>query len=138
MTGATARAISLCLTVVLVTACTSGPITQSAFVRTVTEGASLLTAASATLRRVRGDPPTLTVEYGKGSFINYHELVLPIPESLPQLDGAPDQATVDQLVAMLNASLSALATPCLVGECDWETQIRTFDEASDALLAAAE
>ena len=132
------RALAIALAAAIAASCSSGPITQTAFVRTATEGASLLSAASQTLQRVHGEPPTLTVEYGRGSFINYHELVLPIPELLPGADGAPDQAAVDQLVSELNASLEALAAPCLVGECDWQGQVQTFDETKDDLLAAAE
>ena len=119
-------------------ACSSQPITQDAFTRSATEGASLVSAASQTLSRVHGQIPTLTVDYGRGAFINYHELVLPIAESLPTLDGAPDQATVDQLVDLLNQSVAALAAPCLLPDCDWESQVQTFDETKDALLAATE
>ncbi len=138
MTRRSRGILALALTTALAASCSSEPITQTPFVRTATEGASLLSAASETLTRVHGVPPTLTVEYGQGAFINYHELVLPIPELLPGADGAPDQATVDQLVSELNASLEALAAPCLVGECDWQGQVQTFDETKDDLLAAAE
>ena len=126
------------LSVALLASCSSEPITEDAFTRSATEGASLVSAASVTLSGVHGTEPILTVDYGRGAFINYHELLVPIAESLPTLDGAPDQATVDQLVELLNQSIDALAAPCLLPDCDWESQVATFDETKDALLAAAE
>ena len=124
--------------VAIAVGCSGQQITESPFTRSATEGASLVSAASETLSRVHGEPPTLTVEYGQGAFINYHELLLPIPESLAGLQGAPDQATVDQLLDLLNQSVAALAAPCLMPDCEWQSQVQTFDETKDALLAAVE
>jgi hypothetical protein len=133
-----AYALTVAVITSLIAGCSSQPITETAFVRTATEGASLVSAAAETLRGVHAEPPSLTVEYGTGAFINYHELVVPIPESLPSAQGAPDPQTVDQLVGLVNQSLAALAAPCLLPDCDWQSQLQTFEETKDALLAAAE
>jgi hypothetical protein len=133
-----AYAPTVALITSLVAGCSSQPITETAFVRTATEGASLVSAAAETLRGVHAQPPSLTVEYGTGAFLNYHELVVPIPDSLPSAQGAPDPQTIDQLVGLVNESLEALAAPCLLPDCDWQSQLQTFEETKDALLAAAE
>jgi hypothetical protein len=107
-------------------------------VRSASDAASLLAASSETIRSVHDDPARLTIEYAEAALFNYNELLVPIPGELPTLDGAPPPPTIDELVAFVNASLADLANPCLVGDCDWESQVEDMDAAKDALLQATE
>jgi hypothetical protein len=122
----------------VLSACSGEPITQTAFVRSASDAASLLAASSETIRSVHEEPARLTIEYAKASIFNYNELLAPVPQDLPTLDGAPAPPVIDELVAMLNTSLADLASPCLVGDCDWESQVADMDAAKDALLQATQ
>jgi hypothetical protein len=124
------------LVAVLASACSA--VTQTPFARTAGDAASILSAASLTLQFVHAEPPGLTVEYGEGSFINYHEQVASVPEELPTLQGAPDAATVEHLVDLLDAALTDLEDPCLAADCDWQGQVARFEEAKQELLAASQ
>jgi hypothetical protein len=117
-------------------ACSSGPVTETPFVQAASEAASLLSAGAETLRFVHSQ--RFTVEYGRAATINYHELVASLPEELPHLEGAPDQATVDRLMTMLEGAVADLANPCLLQGCDWESQVSRLDQAKQALLDATE
>jgi hypothetical protein len=123
----------------LLAACGSTePITQTAFERTASDGASIFAAAGVTLRFVHADPARFTVEYGKGSMVNYEDQVSSLPEELPSADGAPDQSTVDQLVQVVQPAIAAIEEPCLEADCDYTSQIQALDAARDALLASVE
>jgi hypothetical protein len=119
-------------------ACAGAPITETPFVRTATETASLLSAGSYTLKYVHEEPARFTVEYGAGAMFNYAELVAPIPAELPKLEGAPDSASVQNLVGLVSAALADMQQPCLVGECGWQAQVDRIEAAKSALLEAAE
>ena len=112
-------------------------VTQTPFARTAADAASLLSAASHTLQFAHNVPPWVTVEYGEASFINYHELIAPIPDELPSLQGAPDQAAVEELVGLLDDVIPDLENPCLADDCDWQGQIARLDAATHAFLDAA-
>ena len=116
----------------------SGPVTDTPFDRAAGAAASLTSAGAETLRAVHAEPARLTVEYGQGATFNFHELLASIPDELPHLDGAPDEATMSNLVALLNAAVADLGNPCLLPDCDWQTQVSDLDAAKQALLDAME
>jgi hypothetical protein len=132
------RGATLALCLAMVSGCSGQPITETPFVRTATEAASLLSAASYTLQYLHQEPARLTVEYSAGSLFNYAELVDPIPDELPTLEGAPDTASVQTLVGLVSAALADMHEPCLVGECGWQGQVDRLEAAKSALLEAAE
>jgi hypothetical protein len=113
-------------------------ITQTAFERQASDGASIMSAASTTLQFVHGQPPSMTVEYGAGSMVNYADQVSSLSEELPQAEGAPDQQTLQPVLDSLDPAVAAIENPCLVADCDWQSQIAALDAARDALLAASE
>jgi hypothetical protein len=119
-------------------ACSGEPITETPFVRTASDAASLLSASSETIRNVHEDPARLTIEYAQASIFNYNELLAPVPAELPTLQGAPPSPGVDELVSLINTSLADLADPCLTDGCDWEAQVAQLDDAKDALLRATQ
>ena len=118
--------------------CSTESITETPFARTATEAASLLSAGSYTLQYVHSEPARYTVEYGAASMFNFAELVQPIPDELPTLEGAPDSATVQNLVDLVSEALADMQQPCLVGECGWQAQVDRIEAAKSALLEAAE
>lgn len=61
-----------------------------------------------------------------------------MPDGLAQLEGAPDPARVARLVALLQLAVADLANPCLLEDCDWESQVARIDDAKRALLEASE
>jgi hypothetical protein len=129
---------TLALSIAVAAGCSTESITETPFVRTATEAASLLSAASYTLQYLHEEPARLTVEYSSASLFNYAELVDPIPDELPTLEGAPDATSVQALVDLVSAALADLHAPCLVGECGWQAQVNRIEAAKSALLEAAE
>ena len=113
-------------------------ITETAFEQQASDGASVFSAAGETLRFVHTEPAKMTVEYGAGSMINYDDLVSSLADDLPMAEGAPDAAAVEQLVSVIQPAIDAIENPCLLPDCDWQTQIATLDAARDALLMAVE
>lgn len=111
-------------------------ITQTAFERQASDGASVFSAASETLRFVHLEPAKFTVEYGAGSMINYDDQVSSLPDDLPSAAGAPDEATVNQLVQVVTPAVDAIEKPCLLPDCDWRSQVAALDAAKEALLDA--
>jgi hypothetical protein len=133
------RVAALAALSLVAVACSTDSITETPFVRTATETASLLSAGAYTLRYVHQQPaPRFTVEYGAGAMFNYAELVAPIPDELPTLEGAPDAAAVEELVGLVSAALADMQQPCLIGDCGWESQVDRIEAAKQALLEAAE
>lgn len=125
-------AATLCLALA---GCGSGQaITETAFEREASDGASIMSAAAQTLRFVHAEPAGMTVEYGAGSMINYLDQASSLPDELPTADGAPDIGIVDQLVLVVRPAIAVIENPCLVSDCDYSSQIQTLDAARDALL----
>ena len=136
--GRLRRFLSTCLILAVTAGCSGEPISETPFVRVASEAASTLTAAELTLRFVHEEPARLTVEYGQGAMINSAEQLTGVPDELPALGGAPDQATVESLVALLEQAAADLEDPCLQATCDWGAQLSHITEARDALLDATE
>lgn len=111
-------------------------ITQTGFERQAGDGASIFAAAAETLRFVHSEPASFTVEYGAGSMINYEDQVATLPDDLTSVDGTPDSATLDELVAAVEPAILAIQDPCLQPNCDYQAQIAALDAARDALLAS--
>jgi hypothetical protein len=128
--------VAAALCVALAGCGTTQAITQTAFERQAGDGASVFSAAAETLRFVHVDPAKFTVEYGAGSMINYDDQVSSLPDDLASADGAPDQATTAHLVEVVMPAVNAVANPCLLPDCDWQSQVAALDAAKDALLAA--
>jgi hypothetical protein len=138
LANAAADAVFVVVLCIAIAACSDEPITETPFARTAFDAASTLSAASETLRQMHDLPPRLTVEYGKGAMINFAEQVAGVPEELPRLQGAPDPTTVDALVRQVEAAADDLEGPCLLDDCDWQSQVTRIDAAKQALLDAAQ
>lgn len=127
-------AAALCLT--LVGCGSTQGITQTAFERQASDGASIFSAAGETLRFVHAEPAKFTVEYGAGSMINFDDQVSSLPDELPSAQGAPDSAVTDKLLEVVKPAIDAIENPCLLPDCDFDAQTSALDAARDALLAA--
>lgn len=130
--------LGLCAVVVAVACACSGAITDTPFHRAAGDATSLVSAGAETLRAVHAEPARFTVEYGQGATFNYHELLTSIPDELPKLEGAPDEATTANLVALLQTAVADLGNPCLLPDCDWQSQVNDLDAAKQALVDATE
>jgi hypothetical protein len=126
------------LSMALVGCGATGTITQTAFQRQASDGASIFSAAGETLRFVHAQPAKMTVEYGTGSMINYEDQASSLPDELPTAEGAPDGATVDHLVSLVEPAVEVIENPCLLPDCDWQSQTIVLDQARDALLEASQ
>lgn len=82
----------------------------------------------------RGD---ITREYAQGSFVNFNDQLEGVAEGLPQLEGAPVQASVEHLVALLMPAVEAVRMPCLEGPCDPRAQLTALEAARDAFVEAS-
>lgn len=132
------RAAAACVIGVVLSGCSSEPITQTPFQRAAGDAGSILSAAAYTIQFAHDQPAKLTVEYGQASMVNYLDQVATAPDELPMLSGAPDPASVTALVDHLNAAITDLRNACLVPDCDWQSQVQELTAASDALIEAAE
>ena len=131
-------AVAAALTAALAACGSTSSITQTAFQRQASDGASIFSAAGETLRFVHAEPAKMTVEYGAGSMINYDDQAASLPDELPTAEGAPDEATVDHLVSLVEPAIQAIENPCLLPDCDWQSQAAALDQARDALLEASQ
>ena len=130
---------TLCLAPLAVAACGgTQAITQTEFERQASDGASIFSAAAVTLSFVHAEPADMTVEYGQGSMVNYDDQVSTLPDDLRAAQGAPDQATVDELANLSQAAIDAIQNPCLTPDCDWQSQVVALEAARDALLESVE
>lgn len=103
---------ALCVAVV-VGGCSA---TRTPFARAAADAGSTLSAAAETLKAVhRGD---ITREYAQGSFVDFADQLEGVADGLPKLEGAPDQGSVEHLVALLMPAVEAVRMPCLEGPCD--------------------
>ena len=72
--------VTVALSMALAGCGATSTITQTAFQRQASDGASIFSAASETLRFVHAEPAKMTVEYGAGSMINYDDQVSSLPD----------------------------------------------------------
>ena len=136
LTGMLRYGVAAALSVALAGCGSTETITQTAFERQAADGASVFSAAATTLRFVHADPADFTVEYGAGSMINYDDQVASLPDDLPTAAGAPDQATVARLVDAITPAVDAIANPCLLPDCDWQSQVEALESGKEALLGS--
>ena len=108
--------------------------TQSAFDRTVGNAGSAFAAASTTLRYFHEGK--LLQNYAQTSFQGYQSELDNVDQQLPSQAGAPDTQTVQRLIAVYKPAIQAIDTPCLTASCDWQTQVRRLNAASNAFTKA--
>ena len=108
--------------------------TQSAFDKTVGNAGSAFAAASTTLRYFHQGK--LLQTYTQASFEGYQSELDNVDQQLPSQSGAPDTKTVRQLLVVYNPAIHAIDNPCLTTHCDWQTQVRHLDDASNAFIKA--
>ncbi len=126
--------IWLVLLVPLLLFMTGCQIAQSAFANSASNAGSALAAASATLSYTQEGK--ITSAYARSSFVNYQSELSGLDQSLPSQHGAPDQHTVQQLLALYKPAIQVVNQPCLESHCDWRAQISILDQASKAFLKA--
>jgi hypothetical protein len=113
-------------------------ITETPFEQAAGDAASVMSAAAVTLRFIHAEPASMTVEYAAGSMINYADEVSSVPDELPTLSGAPDAATVQDLVEVIQPAVDDIESPCLMPDCDWQSQVDDLETARDAILDATQ
>lgn len=122
------------LSLLVVTAgCT---LAQTPFAKAAGDAGSAFAAAATTLTYAHSGK--LTNSYAKASFAAYQQEVKGLEQTLPSLDGAPDENTIQRLIAQAKPAQEATKRPCLASSCDWRTQVEALRQASEALLQASE
>ncbi|HEU4571733.1 MAG TPA: hypothetical protein VFR93_03535, partial [Candidatus Limnocylindrales bacterium] len=74
---------------------------------------------------------TLTIPYGRASFVEYASAVDGASDELRSANDAP--RNVDAVARTVAAAEEVVRDPCLEGSCDWTRQVRTLDAARAAL-----
>ena len=108
--------------------------TESGYVRMAGDAGSTLAAAATTLRDAR--EARVTAAYARSSFAGYQQQLQGLEQQLPRQDGAPDQQTVQRLLALYRPAALAVAHPCLEGDCAWQAQVAALERASQAFQQA--
>ena len=110
--------------------------TQSDFARQASSAGGEFAAAALTLAGAHQG--RLTFAYARGSFVNYQSQLNGLDAQAPGLQGAPNHATVRQLLDLYAPAMRAVEQPCLDTACDWRAQVNALNRASAAFLRAAE
>jgi hypothetical protein len=98
--------------------------------------AGVLSAAAATLDEAQKG--NLTFAYATASFIDYHDKVANVGDSLASLGGAPPSAEVTYLQQLMQAAKPVLESPCVHIGCDWQGQVDVLQRAADGFDQAAQ
>jgi hypothetical protein len=112
----------------LVATCAQQP---TGFQREAESVAASIASARSTIELVHAGQ--LTVPYAKAAFVELSATLEDAPDGLRSADGAP--ADVDRLARLAERARGVAESPCLEGACDWQGQLRTLDEARQALDA---
>ncbi len=123
------------LILVLLVFLTAGcQLAQSAFVKTTNNAGAAFSAASLTLSYAHQGK--VTAAYARAAFANYQSELSGLDQQLPSQSGAPDAASVQQLLRLSNPAMQAINQPCLDASCDWRSQLAALTRASEAFLKA--
>jgi hypothetical protein len=107
---------------------------QSAFANTAGNTGSAFAAAKITIIYVHEGK--ITPAYARSVFVTYQSELSGLDQSLPTLNGAPDQHQMQQLLALYKQAMQVVQQPCLDNGCDWRHQVVTLHKASQAFLQA--
>jgi len=110
--------------------------TKSAFATRADEAGGEFAAAAFTLQAAHEGK--LTSAYANATFVNYASFVRNLDQDLTKASGAPDAATLSQLVVLSRQAQEAVTQPCLADSCNWQQQVVVLRETSKALRSAAE
>ena len=130
------RAGGVLVLVVLLLTATGCQLTRSAFANQADEVGSEFAAAAATLRYLHEGK--VTRAFTEATFVNYASAVQGAGQKMVSAGGAPDDQTLQQLLQLYDRANEIIQRPCLAASCDWEQQVDTLRQASDALLASAD
>jgi hypothetical protein len=110
--------------------------TQSAFARQASSAAGGFGAAALTLADAHQG--RLTFAYARASFVNHQSQLSGLDAQVPDLQAAPDQATISHVLALYAPAMRVIEQPCLDTRCDWRAQVGAIERASAAFLQASE
>jgi hypothetical protein len=123
----------LLIVMLLITGC---QIAQSAFSTKVGNAGAAFAAASNTLKYLHEGK--LTSLYARSTFVNYRSELSGLDQQLPLQQGAPGKNEMTQLLNLYRSARQVVNRPCLDSSCDWQAQVTTLDQASNAFLKAAD
>ncbi len=111
-------------------------VTRTQFQNTAGGAGGELAAAATTLQYVHEG--RLNRAYASSAFASYRDALLITEKQLPSVPGAPDRATIEQLLKLYRPAYRAVEQPCLEDSCDWPGQVDALRQASEALGKAAD
>ena len=117
----------------VLTGCT---VTKTQFQNTAGGAGGELAAAATTLEYVHEG--RLNRAYASSAFASYRDALLITEKQLPTVPGAPDRATIEELLTLYRPAYRAVEQPCLDDSCDWRAQVEALKKASEALVKAAD
>ncbi|MDP9325993.1 MAG: hypothetical protein M3O87_05595 [Candidatus Dormibacteraeota bacterium] len=111
-------------------------VTKTQFQNTAGGAGGELAAAATTLQYVHEG--RLNRAYASSAFASYRDALLVTEKQLPSVPGAPDAATIAELLKLYRPAYTAVEDPCLDDSCDWRAQVDALKKASEALVNAAD
>jgi hypothetical protein len=120
------------ITVTALAGCGPSSFSQTPFQRQAGDAASSYSAAATTLQYLHDGK--LDSRFATSSLIVYRQATQGIQKTLPDLGGAPDDASLQPVLVQIEAAEEVMDQPCLSDDCDWQTQIKTLNAAKDSLL----
>jgi hypothetical protein len=134
--GSCTRLILIAMALIALTGCSPSGFAQTPFQREASDVASAFSAAATTLEQLHTGK--LDERYAKASMVVYRQLATGADTSLPAAGGAPDMATFQPVLGLVNEAEDVMQSPCLADACDWQRQVDTLNAARDALLEASQ
>lgn len=126
----TATCAALLLLLCTLAACT---VTDTPFARTASNAGSAFAAAATTLSYAHEGK--VTSRYAASSFANFQSELNGTDQTLAAQNGT-DRRTLQHLLALYDAAMRVIETPCLSNSCDWRVQLQALNSASEAFLKA--
>lgn len=108
---------------------------QSGFARIAGNAGGEFAAATNTLNYVHQGK--LTPLYAASSFAGYQSQLSGFDHQLSSQQGVPDKHTLHNLLSLYTSAMHVVNAPCLSNSCDWHSQVRVLQQASQAFLKAA-
>lgn len=107
----------------------------SPFARATQNAGAIFAAARATLNSVHTGK--MTRAYATASFAGYLDALQGTRQRLLSTQNGPERSERAHLLALYQAALPIIISPCLHAACNWQGQMATLKEAEEAFLEAS-
>jgi hypothetical protein len=121
-----------CLLILPLTSC---QFSTSPFAQATQNAGAIFAAARVTLNSVHTGK--MTRAYATASFAGYLDALQGTRKRLLSAQNDPEQSERAHLLALYQAALPIIISPCLHAACNWQGQMATLKKAEEAFLEAS-